>query len=354
MKPNPLNQQQEPIHKKVISWLVKQLEQLPYTRQAFFKLATASYSLTFLFLLISLFGESVSKSQIIGAIALPLLFLIVISIGLWLRKRIDQQFSPSLKRKEMLVRLVSTVSKPHRHRKGEFVFKRFRPSSTEPYHFPLCDNEKLIAETAKLNSAVFLGEAYENNIEHKLSRNLSHQRKNPLSLMLISHKDKISGALTFIGFTHLLPVTEATYKAYLEGKIADNEFSADLVCSPDEPVFAVIIFTQELDRYRLKQVFKNKTMGKRDRLLSNIGLPTFIANDIYEAEFALWVGLIHHLRQLLQNQKTVQWPINILAKSYSPKVIQILEAAGFNKREETSADGESLCELKLTLHEAVG
>lgn len=169
--------------------------------------------------------------------------------------------------------------------------------------------------------------------------------------MLISHKDNTSNTLTFTGFTHLTPVSEATYKKYLNGKISDYDFGADLVCSLDEPAFAIIIFSQGLDPYRLKQVFRNRSMGKLDQLLSNIGLPPFRTNDMYEAEFELWVGLIHHLRQLLQNQKIVQWPAYILAKSYNLKVMQILESAGFNKREETSADGESLFELKLTLHE---
>ena len=72
---------------------------------------------------------------------------------------------------------------------------------------------------------------------------------------------------------------------------------------------------------------------------------------MYTAEFDLWVGLIYHLRLLLQNQKIAQWPATILAKSFNSKVVHMLEGAGFNKREELSADGESLFELKLTLHE---
>jgi hypothetical protein len=98
-------------------------------------------------------------------------------------------------------------------------------------------------------------------------------------------------------------------------------------------------------------MFKNRPIGKFDQMLSKIGLPPFRANDLYEAEFDLWVGLIHHLRQLLQNQKTVQWPVSIIAQSFNKKVIRVLEDAGFNKREETSADGEPLFELKLSLNE---
>lgn len=351
MNLNPLNDRQEPFYKTVINWLIKQLQQLPDTRQAFFKLATVSYSLTFLFLLVSLFGENISKSTIAGAILLPLIFLFVIGIGLWLRKRIDQQLSPSVKRKELLINLLSTVSKPHPNKKNEFVFKRFRPSSTEPYHFPSSDNDKLIAEVAKVSSAMLTGDIFEDSVAHKRSRNYAHQHKNPFCLMLISHKDNANNTLTFTGFTHLIPVNEATYKKYIDGKITDHDFSSELVCRLNEPAFAVIIFSQGLDPYRLKQVFKNRSMGKFDRFLSSIGLPPFRENDMYEAEFELWVGLIHHLRQLLQNQKIAQWPTFILAKSYNLKVMQILEGAGFNKRKETSADGESLFELKLTLHE---
>ena len=98
-------------------------------------------------------------------------------------------------------------------------------------------------------------------------------------------------------------------------------------------------------------MFKNRPIGKFDQLLSKIGLPPFRANDLYEAEFDLWIGLIHHLRQLLQNQQTVQWPINIIAQSSNSKVIRVLEDTGFNQREDTSADGEPLFELKLNLHQ---
>lgn len=338
-------------HKTIIAWLIKQLRQLPTTRQAFFKLAAACYSLTFIFLIITLLGDSVSKLEIIIAIVLPLIILIIVGAGAWLRKRIDQRFSPSVNRNKMLNRLARTVTSPHPTNADEYIFKRFRPRSTEPYHFPPADNEKLIAEAAKLDCAVFLGSAYEDSLESKLHRNHTHQSKNPFSVMLVSLNDKTSGTLKFIGFTHLIPVSEATYDQYLNGKITDKDFNAGLVCKPHEPAFAVIIFSLGLERYRLKEVFKNNNRGKFDMLLSNIGLPPIGANDMYEAEFNLWVGLIYHLRQLLDNQKTAQWPTRILAPSFNKKVMRILEGAGFKKRPETSANGESLFELKLSLND---
>lgn len=349
---NP-SQPNQAAHQSVIGWLIKQLRQLPSTRQAFFKLATVCYSLTFLFLVASLFGERVSKVEVAGAILLPLLFLVLVGFGAWVRQRIDQRFSPSFKRKVMLHRLVSTVTKPHPSNADEYIFKKFRPSTVTPYHFPPPDNDRLIAEAAKLNCAVFLGSAYEDTIDSKQRRNHSHQLKNPYSLMLVSHQDKSSTALKFIGFTHLIPVNEATYHQYLDGKIQDNAFSADLVCSLDEPAYAVIIFSLGIERYRMKRLFKSRSIGKVDRVLSKIGLPPYRANDLYDAEYDLWVGLIYHLRQLLQHQTTVQWPTNILAQSFNKKVMHVLTDAGFKQRTETSADGEPLFELKLSLHEAV-
>lgn len=342
----------ETAHKTTSSWLVMQLEQLPHTRQSFFKLATVCYSFTFIFLLVSLLTNNVNKTQIVGAIVLPLLFLTIVGIGTWLRKRLAQRFSPSLKRNEMLFRLVSTVSTPHSSNKHEFVFRRFRPKTTEPYYFPPPDNDRLLAEAAKLNSSSFLGAARKDTQENKLRRNHAHQRKNPFCLMLVSDKYKPNNSFSFVGFTHLIPVNETTYNRYLTGEIGDNDLMPELVCALDEPAFAVIIFSLGLERYRLKQVFKNKPNGKFDRLLSKVGLPPFRANAMYTAEFDLWVGLIYHLRLLLQNQKIVQWPATILAKSFNSKVTHMLEGAGFSKREEVSADGEALFELKLTLHEA--
>lgn len=351
----PKQKQQNATHtaQSVVSWLMKQLQQLPHTRQAFFKLATACYSLTFLFLIASLFGETITKAEVIGAILLPLMFLLIVGLGAWIRQRIDQRFSPSEKRKAMLHRLVSTVTKPHPSNANEYILNKFRPSTIAPYHFPPPDNDRLIAEAAKLNCAVFLGSAYEDTLERKLRRNHAHQRKNPYSLMLVSHQDAVGDTLKFIGFTHLIPVNEANYHKYLDGKIHDNDFGADLVCSVNEPAYAIIIFSLGIERYRMKRLFKNRTISKLDRTLSKIGLPPYKANDLYDAEYDLWVGLIHHLRQLLQHQTTVQWPTNILAQSFNKKVMQILIDAGFQQRNKTSADGEPLFELKLTLHEAV-
>lgn len=346
------NKRKERAHKMIAGWLIMQLEQLPHTRQSFFQLATVCYSLTFVFLLISLFGNNISKIQIVGAIVIPLIFLTIVGIGIWLRKRLAQRFSPSLKRNEMLFRLVSTVSTPHPSNKNEFVFRRFRPRTTEPYYFPPSDNDRLLAEAAKLNSTSFLGAAREDTLDNKQRRIHANQRKNPFCLMLLSDKNQSSNSLSFIGFTHLIPVNEATYHQYLAGEIGDNDLNSDRVCGLDEAAYAVIIFSLGLERYRLKQVFKNKPNGKFDRLLSKIGLPPFRTNAMYTAEFDLWVGLIYHLRLLLQNQKIAQWPATILAKSFNSKVVHMLEGAGFNKREELSADGESLFELKLTLHEA--
>ncbi len=352
IKQEDQNNRKAPAHKTITSWLITQLEQLPHTRHSFFKLATVCYSITFVFLLISLLGNHISKIQIVGAIVIPLLFLTVVGIGTWLRKRLAQRFSPSLKRNEMLFRLVSTVSTPHPSNNNEFIFRRFRPSTTEPYYFPPSDNDRLLVEVAKLKGTSFLGAAREDTLDNKLRRNHAHQRKNPFCLMLVSDKNKLNNSLSFIGFTHLIPVNEATYNQYLTGEIGDNDLNSDRVCGPDEAAFGVIIFSLGLERYRLKQVFKNKPNGKFDRLLSKVGLPPFRANAMYTAEFDLWVGLIYHLRLLLQNQNMVQWPATILAKSFNAKVVHMLEGAGFNKRKEVSADGEALFELKLTLHEA--
>lgn len=335
-------------------WLLKLLRKLPSTQQGFFKLATALYILALFYLLAVLIIDHINLVHMITAMLTPTALLIATATGSWFRKRIDIGTSRADRRKKLLHRLVKTVIKATPNKTGEYLLKRFVPSTTAPYVFPTPQNERLIAEIENLNCDVVLGTGHIDNTEVLAqSRHGAYQQKNRLSLMLISQQIKASSVLNFIAYTHLMPVNKTTYEQYMTGELLDSDLSADFVCRPDEPAFAILLLSIGLDRYRLKQLFKNRTQGQFDRFLARLGLPPFSTNDLYQAEYDLWVGVIHHLRQLLQHQTTMQAATRIVAHPFNGKIEQLLLAAGFNKPNTAKTNGKKLCELTLTLIEDI-
>jgi uncharacterized protein YbaR (Trm112 family) len=94
-------------------------------------------------------------------------------------------------------------------------------------------------------SAIINFEAYEysiwgTSVLNKLQRNLKHINKNPLSILLIKSKDKKS----FIGFSHMLPVSKITWDDYINAKITDNGFpEKHIVSIGDNKAYGIIQFS---------------------------------------------------------------------------------------------------------------
>jgi hypothetical protein len=170
--------------------------------------------------------------------------------------------------------------------------------------------------------------------------------------MLLSHeKPRQDGSDQhehFMGFTHLIPISEGTYHDYIRGKISDTDFNASLVCSPDQEAHAILVFSLGLDLWRLKEIITGRRLGKVDRLFKKVGLPPFQIGSLHEAEEDLWRGFFYHAQVLLRQQRFSSYPVIFLAQSLNASVKRVLRISGFIMLDgRISADGEELFEIKL-------
>lgn len=351
IKPNHRIQQARKDGGTLIGWVLRFLQKLPSSKKAFLQLTGTLFSLAIIILLTRALGERKSSADIIATVLIPLAILLLVATGSWLRKWIDQRYGPSKRRERLLLQLVDTAATHHSDVTSEITLRSFTPKAKGLYAFPKPNDEDgLVTEATKLNCAAFSGSAYADSFERKYRRNGSHQRQNPRSLMLVAYKRTradVTNNDLYIGFTHLIPISESTYLNYINGKINDNDFSAALVCRPTEIAYAIIIFSIGIDRYKLKQIIKDRNLNILDRFLSKIGLPPFRIGDMYEAEFNLWIGLWYHLKELLNTQTFYNSPVVLVAQSLNSKVAQVLKSIGFEQLEGLSADGEYLFQLKV-------
>jgi hypothetical protein len=286
------------------------------------------------------------------ALGLPVLLLVPVIVGTWTRKRMDQRFGPRARRRDMLLDLKQAASQAHPDRPDEVVFRDFQPRARSLYRFPdPFDGDGLLTQAAALNCAAFASSTFADSLAAKLRRNGSHQRRNPFVIMLMAHEKPAgpddAAREAFVGFTHLIPITEGTYNEYIAGKIGDNDFNADLVCRPDEEAYAIIVFSLGLDRWRLKEIIQGRRLNAFDGFLAGIGVPPFWVGDMYDAERRLWAGFVHHARQLMENQRFAGLPVTFLAQSFNLKVERVLKEVGFVQLPGLSADKEYLFELKV-------
>jgi hypothetical protein len=237
---------------------------------------------------------------------------------------------------------------------NEIHLRRNRPKLGYLYRFPDADNrDGLLHKAAELNTTIFSSSTFKDSFDAKYERNESHQVKNEHAIMLIAHPlesagTEISTPVEYIGFTHLIPINKVTYRQYLKGEISDIRFSDQLVCSPSEPAYAILVFSLGLHRWRMKEIVQGRKLSVFDRILARIGIPPFDIGSLRDAEQHLWVGFVHHLQVLLKNQKLQQLPVILLAQSFNEKVSNVLTEIGFRKIDgKVSADEEDLFEIKV-------
>lgn len=337
----------------LIGAMIRLLRRLPTTRQGFTRLAGTAYGAAAMIVGARALAAPPDVVKIIVPFSLSTLAVICIGTGTWIRRRLDQRFGPRERRLKVLLQLRQAASHPHDHSPGELVIRKYRPRAENLYAFPdVHDNDGLLTQVAQLNCAAFSNSAFADSFKGKYRRNGSHQRKNPHSLMLVAHEppggsDQPVEKSRYIGFTHLIPISEATYISYIEGKIKDNDFNAALVCSPNEEAHAILVFSLGMDRWRIKELITGRKLNALDRFFGRIGLPPFRIGDLYEAELNLWIGFLHHLQTLLREQRFSKYPVVLLTQSFNAKVERVLKEIGFVALDELSADGERLFELRV-------
>ena len=160
--------------------------------------------------------------------------------------------------------------------------------------------EATAALSAEFNMRAYRNSLWETSFEEKFNRNISHIRKNRLSIMFV--KSLIDNK--YLGYTHILPVSKRTWDKYLDGKIGDNTFSEKLIASdsPNEKEhkqpYGLILFSVASVTYdsELKNESKN--------LVKNIG-------DLYEQ------AVVYHLKSYLNTQFKSQNLVEVLLQNMS-------------------------------------
>ncbi len=345
-------------NQSIIGRLLTSLRKLPSSKEASTKLLLALLGLSVILPIILKFGDiSTTLPKLIVGPASALSLLLLILIGTWLRKVLDQRGRVEVRKKAIQI-LLQPVLKPHATLKGTYTLIRTSPIPTLIHKFPdPRETDGLLKEAATINCAAFRGSAFEDTFENKYSRNGSHQRRNPRAVMLMgftgshfrSRPSVVSGD-QWVGFTHVLPVNESTYLKYINGTISDKDFSADLICPQNEPAHALILFSLGLDLYRLKRLYARTPPGWIDRsmdtFLFRIGVGPRPNQKLFRVQKLLWTVLVYHIREILDHQSFTMASVKLVAQSFNRKVIDILSAGGFTElKGRISCDRESLFEL---------
>jgi hypothetical protein len=336
-----------------IGALIRVLRWLPATRQAFLQFAGATYVVA----ATVAGGILLAKPSDLAAAYLSLLVAFIpvalVLLGTWVRKRVDRRTIPSKRRLHSLLQIRFAASVPRNRTWNELQLRAFRPRDAHRYVFPdPHDRDGLVKEAARLNCAAFANTPFVDSLDRKYRRNGSHLRRNPFAIMLVAHERPSHGSpeqrKAFVGFTHLIPITEGTYNDYIEGKIPDKDFNARHVCSPTEAAHAVLIFSLGLDLRRLKEIITGRKLGSVDRFFAKVGLPPFRIGNLYEAEEDLWRGFFYHAQVLLKEQHFSTYPVIFLAQNLDVHAKNVLENVGFTRLDGLrSADNEHLFEIKL-------
>jgi hypothetical protein len=102
-------------------------------------------------------------------------------------------------------------------------------------------------ELLRLNEEGFDRTAFELDHSKMAKRNTEWVQKNDRLFMLVT--STTPGARPeYIGYTAVVPLTDVGANIYFRGLIKDQDLPADLICRPDEPTHALVIFAIALSR----------------------------------------------------------------------------------------------------------
>jgi hypothetical protein len=346
-------------HQSIIGLVLQGLRKLPSSKEAFFKLLLALLGLFTVLPVLFLIGNpTATLPKLLTGPAVAFGTLTLVLIGTRLRKYVDQRGGPGDARKKSIKNLLRPLLKPNPRMNGVYILLEASPPEKVICKFPHPkETDGLLKEVTLVNCAAFRGSAFEDTFDHKHLRNGSHQRKNPLALLLMGLPDahfskgkaerKVSG-VQWVGFTHILPVDESTYIKYINGQICDKDFGADLVCRRNEPAFALILFSLGLDLYRLKQLYGRIPRAWLDTMLFHVGIAPDPGKKLLQAQRFLWMGLLFHISKILNQQSLAMPTVKLVAQSFNQKIIDILEAGNFTElKGRISCDKEQIFEITI-------
>lgn len=290
----------------------------------------------------------------LGILAIGAILVIIVT---WLRPILELRQSPAEQRAQVLKEQLNIYVKRPADPLEPFALRRWNFKKKSLFYFPAPDNsDGLMRIAGELNYWIFRNTAFGDSLDTKIARNTGHQRKNPNVLMLLAHpnqdtEENTKVPMQWIGFTHLIPVNQHTYNAYLSKKINDNDFDASYVCPSDEPAYAVIVFSIGMDRYKIKALHSEEIKLKKKRswkeAYQNFSQPSSL---FLEADKFLRDGLVFHLRHIIENQKWETRTAKVVTQSLNRKVVNVLLAADFKPLPDDmrTADNEPTFELELS------
>jgi hypothetical protein len=177
---------------------------------------------------------------------------------------------------------------------------------------------------AQINIRAFAGTLYGTNLTDKLARNSAISAKNPWAFALVRHE---SDERLYVGLSSVIPMDRAGATAYCAGTLSDNDVTADVVASIDEPLGAILLFM-----IAHKPTFADET--SRRNLNSFSVIEDLIMTTIIQV--ALFTATTDDKKSLM------------VAGAYGRKIEALLNTLGL-KRSQTlkSADGLTMFANKI-------
>jgi hypothetical protein len=222
------------------------------------------------------------KDLVKGLISIALASLIY--LVLWgVRHALEKRPTP-IERVERIRRLAARLL--HAPRAGETARRLKMAQAKSPNRkIRPANTRELVAIMTRMNCKLFARSVHGQGFVEKMERNLAHTKKNPWVIRLLGmtksgiermrtaggNDYQEAGEFPAVGFSHVLPISKATYDKYVIKKngqpgIEDTAFSADHICGPCEKAYAFLVFTVAIDAAYIRKWELGANPGLRGEL----------------------------------------------------------------------------------------
>jgi hypothetical protein len=216
-----------------------------------------------------------------------------------------------------------------------------KEAESNPGDLLVFPDAKSIDASGVLNAQAFrrqrwagTGAGLEQNVVEKTVRNESHFQKNPHTVLLVKAGafQQFQPADEYIGYTHVIPLTQAGYNDYYRGGIEDNLLGADVICAPEESARALLLFSFAMDTMSLRRAYKGLSLSNS----SNRHLWMYaIATELVRA-------MAFHVSWLMKLHANVG-SAELLTQNDTDRGMQtVMELLGFEKTPYRSGDGHTI------------
>jgi len=223
------------------------------------------------------------------------------------------------------------------------------------------DSLEFLKIMTRMNCELFMRSVHGQSYEAKLARNQAHVARNPNVIRLLGMRaddrlriESLSPAevanipeirTPWVGFSHILPISEPTYHAYVwpdeQSRIEDITFPTERICPVGTEAYAFLLFTVALDGPQIRRWEVPPLNGSNFLEGKNLRRERLV-----RAEQDLYLMVFDHLRVLAKIHSSNKRECRILAQAMLGTTEKILEALGFKELKETrTSDDERVYEL---------